>query len=83
MTAGHIGEGCDGGHGVSRENGEDEDWTQVMKGLVSPTRVSGLRVPVSPWRVLRSALHQLTPASVENQLGRAGGRKLQLLGSLS
>lgn len=63
---GQVREEWDRGHRVSKEKAEDGGWTQLMKGLVSPTKVSGLRGCMSPWRVLRSALHQLTPADVEN-----------------
>lgn len=39
MRVDQVGKGWDRGHGVSREKG-GWTWTQLMKGLVSPTKFS-------------------------------------------
>lgn len=69
-----VGDGWGRSCGMSRKKAEDRAGPQLMKGLRSPTKAFGLRVPVSPWWAARLALHQLPPASVENRLGRLGGR---------
>lgn len=68
---------------VSREKTEDGGWAQLLKDFISPTKVSGLRACLSPWQVLKSAMHQLLqPVWRIGRLGGTGSRKLQLLGRL-